>query len=152
LPRRCRCCRFCQQSFSPSKFRPDQSVCAEPDCQRQRQAEYHHRNIATDPLYAQVVSDSRKKWRDAHPDYQKNYRQSHPAAVVRNRQMQRGRDARRRAQFLVKNNLALDLKRSAAEVWLLGPAARDLEKNNLASCQMFIFQPLAPAAGPPPPS
>ena len=58
--------------------------------------------------------------------------------------MQGRRDARRRAQFLVKNNLALDLKRSAAEVWLVGPAARDLEKNNLASCQMFIFQPLAP--------
>jgi hypothetical protein len=99
-----------------------------------------------------VVIDSRKKWRDAHPDYQKNYRQSHPAAAVRNRQMQRGRDAKRRAQFLVKNNLALDLKRSAAEVWLVGPAARDLEKNNLASCKMFIFQPLAPAIGPPPPS
>jgi len=47
---------------------------------------------------------------------------------------------------LVKNNLALDLKRSAAEVWLVGPAARDLVKNNLASCQMFIFQPLAPGA------
>ena len=45
---------------------------------------------------------------------------------------------------LVKNNLALDLKRSAAGVWLIGPAARDLEKNNLASCQMFIFQPVAP--------
>jgi len=60
--------------------------------------------------------------------------------------MQRGRDARRRAQLLVKNNLALHLKRSAAEVWLVGPAARDLEKNNLASWQMFIFQPLAPAA------
>ena len=93
-----------------------------------------------------MVSDSRKKWRDAHPDYQKSYRQSHPTAAVRNRQMQRGRDARRRAQLLVKNNLALHLKRSAAEVWLVGPAARDLEKNNLASCQMFIFQPLAPAA------
>ena len=114
MPRCCRCCRFCQQSFEPSKFRPDQSVCAEPDCQRRRRAEYHHRKIATDPLYAQVVSDSRKKWRDAHPDYQKSYRQSHPTATVRNRQMQRGRDARRRAQFLVKNNLALDLKRSAA--------------------------------------
>ena len=146
MPCCCRCCRFCQQSFEPSKFRPDQSVCAEPDCQRRRRAEYHHRKIATDPLYAQVVSDSRKKWRDAHPDYQKSYRQSHPTAAVRNRQMQRGRDARRRAQFLVKNNLALDLKRSAAEVWLVGPAARDLEKNNLASWQMFIFQPLASAA------
>ena len=43
-------------------------------------------------------------------------------------------------QFLVKNNLALDLKHCAAEVWLVGPAAHDLVKNNLASCQMFIFQ------------
>jgi hypothetical protein len=62
-------------------------------------------------VYAQVVGESQKKWRDAHPDYPKTYRQSHVAAVEGNRQMQRGRDARRRAQFLVKNNLALDLKR-----------------------------------------
>jgi hypothetical protein len=83
-------------------------------------------------------------WRDADPDYQKTYRQSHATAVERNRQMQPGRDAKRRTQFLVKNNLALDLKHCAAEVWLLGPAVRDLEKNNLAACKMFIFQPVAP--------
>jgi hypothetical protein len=34
-------------------------------------------------------------------------------------------------------------KRSAAEVWLMGPAARNLEKNNLAACQFFIFQSVA---------
>jgi hypothetical protein len=144
LPRPCRCCRFCQQSFEPSKFRPDQSVCGQPPCRRQRRAEYHRRKIDTDPVYAQVVIDSQKKWRDAHPDYQKTYRQSHAAGVERNRQMQPGRDAKRRAQFLVKNNLALDLKNCAAEVWLLGPAVRNLVKNNLAACKMFIFQPPAP--------
>lgn len=143
MPRRC---RFCQQSFEPSKFRPDQSVCNQPDCRRRRRAEYHRRKIATDPVYAQVVGESRKKWRDAHPDYPKTYRQSHVAAVERNRQMQRGRDARRRAQFLVKNNLALDLKRCAAEVWLIGPTAGDLVKNNLAACKMLIFQPVASGA------
>ena len=144
MPRHCRCCRFCQQSFEPSKFRPDQSVCSQPPCRRQRRTEYHHRKIDTDPVYAQVVSDSRKKWRDAHPDYQKTYRQSHAATVERNRQMQPGRDAKRRAQFLVKNNLALDLKHCDAELWLVGPAVRDLEKNNLASCKMLIFQAVAP--------
>jgi len=46
-------------------------------------------------------------------------------------------------QSLVKNNSAFDLKRSAAEVWLVGPAALDLEKNNLASCQFFIFHSVA---------
>jgi hypothetical protein len=65
-------------------------------------------------LYAQVVSESQKKWRDAHPDYQKTYRQSHTAGVEHNRRLQRGRDAKRRAQFLVKNNLAFDLKHCAA--------------------------------------
>jgi hypothetical protein len=140
-----RCCRFCQQSFEASKFHLEQSVCGQGGCQRRRRAEYHHRRITTDPEYAEVVRDSRRKWRQAHPGYQKTYRQSHAAAVERNRQLQHGRDAQRRVQFLVKNNLALDLKRCTAEAWLVGPAARDLVKNNLASCQMFIFQPLAAA-------
>jgi len=118
-----RSCRFCQSSFVPSKFRLDQNVCSQPECQRHRRADYHRRRIATDPEYAETVRDSRRKWREAHAGYQKTYRQSHPAAVDRNRQLQQGRDARRRAQLLVKNNLALDLKRCAAEAWLVGPAA-----------------------------
>lgn len=149
MPRRC--CS-CQQSFHPSKYRPDQSFCSQPDCQRRRRAEYHRRKIETDPVYAGVVKDSRKKWRDSHPDYQRTYRQSHEAAAEQNRQLQRQRDGKRRLQFLVKNNLALDLKRSPAEVWLVGPAARGLDKNNLASSQLFILQPLPPGLPSPPAS
>jgi len=141
-----RSCRSCQQSFEASKYRPDQTFCSQPDCQRRRRAEYHRRKIEADPVYAVVVSDSRKKWREAHPDYQKSYRLSHEAAVERNRQLQRQRDGKRRVQSLVKNNLALDLKRSTAGVWLIGPAARDLDRNNLASCQLLIFQPSEPTA------
>jgi hypothetical protein len=138
LPRRR--CRFCQQSFEPSKFRPDQSVCSQPDCRRKRRNEYHRDKIASDAEYAQVVRDSRHKWREAHPDYQKTYRQAHAAGVERNRMLQKSRDSKRRAQLLVKNNLALDLKRCPAEVWLIGAAETDLVKNNLASCSMLIFQ------------
>jgi hypothetical protein len=145
LPRRF--CRFCQQSFEPSKFRPDQSVCSQPDCQRRRRSEYHRRKIDTDPEYAETVRDSRRKWREGHSDYQKSYRQSHEAAVTRNRQLQVQRDSKRRVQLLVKNNLALNLKRCTAEAWLIGPAGGDLVKNNVASCQMFIFQPVASATG-----
>jgi hypothetical protein len=36
----------------------------------------------------------------------------------------------------------LDLKRSAAEVWMVGPRVANLEKNNLASTQVFIFEQL----------
>jgi len=136
-PRRC---RYCQQVFQPSPYRPEQSACSQTDCQRRRRSDYHRYRIETDAVYAQVVRDSRKKWRAAHPDYQKNYRREHPSLAEQNRQQQRRRDRQRRVQWLVKNNLALDLKHSAAEVWLLGPAVTNLEKNNLASSQFFIFQ------------
>jgi hypothetical protein len=46
----------------------------------------------------------------------------------------------RRLLKLANNNLAVDLKRSAAEVWLFGPTARHLANNNLAACQLLIFQ------------
>jgi len=66
--------------------------------------------------------------------------------------MQPGRDAKRRAQFLVENNLALDLKHCVAEVWRLGPAVRDLEQNNPAACKVFIFQPAVSGTSAPRPS
>jgi hypothetical protein len=141
-----RCCRYCQQSFEPSKFRRDQSVCFQPECQRRRRTDYHRGKIAADSEYAQIVRDSRRKWRQTHPGYQKRYRQSHAATVERNRQLQQRRDEKRRIQLLVKNNLALDLKRCDAAAWLVGSPPGDLVRNNLASCRMFIFQPVAPVA------
>jgi hypothetical protein len=45
---------------------------------------------------------------------------------------------------LANNNLAFDLKHSAAEVWLLGQGARSLANNNLAPCQVLIFSPFSP--------
>lgn len=136
-----RSCRYCQQFFQASRFRPDQIVCSQADCQRQRRAGYHRAKIQSDAEYAEVVRDSQRKWRDAHPDYQRNYRQSRPQSAEQNRERQRGRDRKRRLRDLEKNNLALDLKRSGLEVWLVGSAAGDLEKNNLASSQLLIFQP-----------
>lgn len=135
-------CPYCQQVFQPVPYHPQQRICSRPACQRQRRREYHRHKIRSDLLYAQVVSDSRKKWRDVHPGYQKQYWQTHPEAAERNRQQQRRRDQGHRLQHLVKNTLALDLKRSPAEVWLLGPAADDLVKNNLARSQLLILQPV----------
>jgi hypothetical protein len=116
-------------------------VCSQADCQSRRRADYHREKIRCDPVYRQVVRDSQKKWRDEHPRYTKDYRDSHPEVVERNRKCQVRRDQRDRIQNLAKNNLAFDLKRSLAEVWLVGSEAKALAKNNLASGQLFIFQP-----------
>jgi hypothetical protein len=136
-------CRYCQRVFQVSPFRLQQAVCSQAACQRRRRREYHRNKIRSDPLYAQVVWDSRKKWREAHPGYQKQYWRTHPEAAERNCQQQRRRDHGRRLQHLVKNNLALDLKHSPADVWLVGPVAGDLVKNNLARSKLLILQPAA---------
>ena len=92
--------------------------------------------------------ESQKKWRARHADYEQQRRQANPELVEKNRERQRYRDQRRRLQRLAKNNLALDLKHSASEVWLLGPKLRDLDKNNLASAQVLILPLLTSVSSP----
>jgi hypothetical protein len=135
-------CPYCHDSFQPSTYRAQQIVCSKAECQRRRRAEYHRQKLRSDPEYRQVARDSQKKWRQAHPGYDQKYRTQHPEYHRRNRQQQQLRDQKRRLRLLAKNNLALDLKRSAAEVWLLGPHAKDLAKNNLASAEVLIIQSL----------
>jgi hypothetical protein len=143
-----RCCPYCQQAFQPSKRRPDQAVCSRPECQARRRNEYRRRKRLADPEYAQVVRDSQQKWREANPNYQKNYWHTHPDAAARNRQLQQQRDQKRHVVLLVKNTLVLDLKHSAAEVWLAGPLVGDLVKNTLVSSKILIVQVPSPALAP----
>jgi hypothetical protein len=109
------------------------------ECQRRRRTDYHRKKLATDPEYHQVVRESQQQWWDEHPRYQQQRRQANPKVAAKNRDRQRQRDQARRLHHLVRNNLALDLKRSVSEVWLLGSQLRDLDRNNLASAQVLIL-------------
>ncbi len=136
-----------QQIFQPSIYRPEQHVCSEPACQRQRRSEYHRERIRRDAAYAEDVRASQRKWRHANLDYWKRYREQHPESVTRNRQRQQHRDQKLRVVNLAKMNLALDLKREASEVWFVGPVVKDLAKNNLAQSKVFIYQGVGAVAG-----
>ena len=96
-----------------------------------------------------MVRDSRDKWRASHPDYQKIYWQTHPEEAARNREGQRQRDQKRRIARLVKNTLVLDLKRSVAEAWLVGPLAGDLVKNPLVPSNLLIVRTVGRNSPPP---
>jgi hypothetical protein len=67
-----------------------------------------------------------------------------PKPLSANRQRQRQLDRQRRVTSLVKNNVALDLKHSSAEVWLVGPDAANLVKNNVAFSEVMVFQRVIP--------
>jgi len=144
-------CRYCQKLFQPSKFQPLQTVCGAAGCQRQRRTDYHRQKIASDPEYRDVCRDSSRKWRSRNPDYWKEYRAGHPDMVARNRQRQKFRDQRKRLRRLANNTSALDLKHSAAKVWLVGAGAEHLANNNSAPGQVWVIEALAPLPSLPPP-
>lgn len=132
-------CLYCQSLFLPSRYRPQQRVCSRPDCQLRRRGNSRRQKLATDLEYRQVVRDSQKQWWDEHPDYQKERRRANPELVEKNRQKQHVRDQKRRLARLVRNNLVLDLKHSAAEICLVGPQVHRLDRNNLVSAQVLIL-------------
>lgn len=140
-------CRYCQKNFQPSKFQPQQAVCGQPDCQRQRRSDYHRAKLAADAEYRDVCRDSSRQWRGNHPGYWKEYREKNPPAVEQNRGQQKRRDQKRKLCDLANNTSALDLKHSAAHVWLVGPGAAFLANNNSVPGQVWVIEALMPGAG-----
>ena len=70
------------QAFQPSPRRPDQAVCSHPECQARRRAVITA-VVSGKPMPSTPVRDSCRKWRESHPDYQRNYWQTHPDAAPR---------------------------------------------------------------------
>ena len=141
-------CRYCEKTFRPSKYQPQQTVCSESLCQKRRRTEYRQQKLKTDEEYRQVCRDSSRKWRSENPDYWKRYREKHPEAVAQNREKQQGRDGKQRLLDLANNTSVLDLKRSAAAVWLLNGEAADLANNNSVSGKVFVIEALPRLLGP----
>ncbi len=133
-------CLYCHKPFDLSPFHPKQGVCLSPECQRHRRSDYHRNKIATDSDYRQVCADSRGKWRENNPGYQQLYRSTHEEYCEQNRQKQQGRNQKRKLSLIVKNNLAIDVKRLTARVWMTGPGLDEIVKNNLAISQVLICQ------------
>jgi hypothetical protein len=143
-----RCCRYCDKAFQPSKHQPNQAVCSQPACQQRRRSEYRQQKLATDNEYRQVCQDSARKWRAQNREYWKRYRERNPGAVAHNREQQKARDRKQRLLDLANNTSALDLKHSAAGVWLLNVRAADLANNNSVSGQVWVIEPLPRRIGP----
>ena len=98
-------CRYCEKSFQPSKYQPQQSVCSETECQKKRRSESRQQKLASDGEYRQVCLDSACKWRAANPEYWKRYREKNPESVAHNRQKQQNRDRKQQLLDLANNNV-----------------------------------------------
>jgi hypothetical protein len=131
-------CPYCQSFFTPSRFHPDQTICSAEPCQRRRRTEYHRQKVHADPAYQLIVADSRKKWREAHPDYMRKYRARRRQATPQPTPV----DGASLFDYLarrVKNNVAFNLSHCAAAVWLVCQD-NDGVKNTIARAQVILIE------------
>jgi len=70
-------------------------------CQKARMRNWKHSKYATDLAYLEKRKEQREGWRkDHHADqYQKLYREQHPAYVSRNRSQQKARNVKRKEKI-----------------------------------------------------
>lgn len=100
-------CPACGEEFLPWPQIRNQEFCSKPDCQRERrrrnQAERRAKSedrLASDAQYFQ-------DWAAKNPGYWKQYRETHPEYVERNRQQQKLRSSVRIAKDNVSQRNAL---------------------------------------------
>ena len=81
-------CVICKRSFVPNKYRPNQEVCSNLECQYQRQLEnmkkwrkknphYFKYKEAKDASWKESCKERSLKWRKTHQEYLKLYREAH---------------------------------------------------------------------------
>ncbi len=86
-------CAACDQPFQPRSQTPHQTFCSAPACQIQRRKQWLRLKLQADPDYRDNQTRAQLAWSQRNPDYWRQYRESHPDYVNRNRAQQRGRDS-----------------------------------------------------------
>jgi hypothetical protein len=130
-------CPYCKEVFIPSRYHPDQVVCSSPACQRRRRTEYHRQKLRNDLTYRVQCRDSQRKWRQGHPNYMRTFREKHGRSSINARPADAVASVERLLQ-LVKNNVAIDLKRCPAAAWFV--CADGAAENTLANAQVIVFE------------
>jgi hypothetical protein len=95
-------CAHCHRPFLPDPRVKTQRFCTNKACQRARKAQWQRDKLATDPDYQANQRDSQRTWQSQHPQYWRQYRQTHAAYRERNRLLQQHRDRTRRRRPLAK--------------------------------------------------
>lgn len=95
-------CAACGQTFQPRPQVPQQAYCSAPACQQQRRQQWLRLKLKADPDYRDNQTRAQQAWIQRNPDYWRQYRESHPDYVDRNRAQQRGRDSAAATDSLAK--------------------------------------------------
>jgi hypothetical protein len=122
-------CRNCRKTIrDPNPRIKNQTHCRAPACQRARKAQRQRQKMRPDPDYRKNQMDAKDQWGRRNPDYWKKYRRNNEAYTERNRNLQKIRDAKRRAVRLAKMDASSGATSLNNGVYFLIHVADDLAK------------------------
>lgn len=132
-------CAHCRRAFISNPRVKLQKYCSRLICQKARKAKWQRQKMASDNDYRLNQKDAKQKWQQQHPDYSRKYRESHPEYCQRNRDLQKLRDAKRRAQRLAKMDPLNQLKPVNPGTYYLIPLWPNLAKMDALTQRITII-------------
>ncbi len=90
-------CQNCGKIFPLNPRLKKQKYCSSVTCQNSRRNVTNKKKLKKSDQTRSLSLLRKKRWRDAYPahEYQRQYREDHPAYVIRNRQKQKQRNKKR---------------------------------------------------------
>ena len=132
-------CIHCKKGLVPNPRSKGQRYCGLPACQRARKAMWQRQKMALDRDYRLNQKDAQDQWREDNPGYWDRYRASHPEYCDRNRQLQKQRDAKRRARRLAKMDALSQPKPVNPGTYYLIPLMPNLAKMDALTQRITII-------------
>lgn len=129
-------CQHCGSTCRRNPHIKNQKYCSNKECQQARRRTWKKGQYKKNKSYRRKSQTAQKLWRKNYPadQYQSDYRNAHPEYVKRNRELQRGRNKKRRreqASMIVKTD-ALLLQPRGDGAYLLSKVKKNMIVNRNA--------------------
>ena len=116
-------CLHCGRTCKCNPCVKNQKYCSRKECQQARRSARKKERYKNDPAYRKKQLESQKAWRKRRPshEYQRDYRESRPEYVKRNREQQKERNKKRqkRTESMIVNGTSLSLQPSNDESYAI---------------------------------
>jgi len=129
-------CAGCGEAFWPRPQVPEQKYCGKPECRRGRRRSWQRAKRQQDADYRDNQARAHRAWAGENSAYWQAYRAAHPDCAQANREKQRRRDRRRRAENLAKMDSLKSLSPVPSGTYLLVPQAEE----NLAKMDSLMVE------------
>ena len=136
-----RWCNACGSVFELRAQVPNQTYCSKAPCQKERRRLWQQVKRSSDPDYIANQSQAQQAWTTRNSDYWRNYRETHPDYVAKNRVKQRERNSARRDSKVAKSDASKPSPPLASGVYRLNVLSHpEIAKSDVWLIELTLYR------------